>query len=100
MELLLRDLRFSLRSLWNRPAVAVVAALTLALGIGMNTAIFGVVNSVLLRPPPYHDPDRLVRVCSVNPALGVYDSRSSAKNILDWQQHATAFEALACYQEW
>jgi predicted permease len=100
MGALLHDLRFSLRTLSRSPAVATVAILTLALGIGANTAIFGVVHSVLLRPIPYRDPSRLVRVASVNPSLAVADSRSSAKNILDWQRQSTAFEDLACFQEW
>ena len=100
MDALLRDLRFSLRSLAKHPGLAAVAVVTLALGIGANTAIFGVVNSVLLRPLPYRDADRLVRIASVNPRLGLTDSRSSAKNILDWQRQCAAFEEIACFQEW
>jgi putative ABC transport system permease protein len=62
MEPLIRDVRYGLRSLLKRPAFMAVIVLTLALGIGANTAIFSVLNAVLLLPLPYVEPDRIVRI--------------------------------------
>ena len=94
------DFKFAFRQLLKNPGFTAVAVLTLALGIGANTAIFSVVNAVLLRPLPYREPDRLVRIASVNPTLGVKDSRSSGLNVLDWQRQSTTFESIAAFQEW
>lgn len=94
------DLRFAFRQLTKNPGFTLVAVLTLALGIGANTAIFSIVNAVLIRPLPYREPDRLVRIASINPSLGVSDSRSSGLNVLDWQRQSTSFESIAAFQEW
>src|SRR5437899_9737988 len=96
----MNDLKVAFRQLLKNPGFTAVAALTLALGIGANTAIFSVVNAVLLRPLPYRDPDRLVRIASINPNLSLADSRSSGLNVLDWQRQSTSFESIAAFQEW
>jgi predicted permease len=96
----MNNLRFAIRQLLKNPGFTAVAVLTLALGIGANTAIFSVVDAVLLQPLPYQEPERLVRIASVNPSLGLPDSRSSTLNILDWQRQSTLFESIGAFQEW
>jgi putative ABC transport system permease protein len=92
MDALLQDLRFAVRSLWRRPGFLVVAVLTLALGVGANTAIFGIVHATLLRPLPYPDEDRLVMVASTTETSR--RSGTSYPELLDWRQHNRSFEAL------
>src|SRR6476469_8771337 len=75
METLLHDLRFGFRMLRKAPGFTLVAVVVLALGIGINTAIFSVVNAVLLRPLPYQDSDRLVRLYENVPAAGPGEAR-------------------------
>lgn len=96
----MNDLKFAFRQLRKNPGFTAIAVVTLGLGIGANTAIFSVVNAILLHPLPYQDPDRLVRIASVNPNLGIVDSRSSGLNVLDWQRQCKSFESIAAYQEW
>ena len=89
------DLRHALRMLLTRPAFTIVAVLTLALGIGANTAIFSVVNGVLLRPLPYTHPDRIVQISEQSAKGSRMDV--SHPNFLDWRERATGFEAIAEY---
>jgi predicted permease len=98
VEQFVADLRYALRSLRKRPGFAVVTVLTLALGIGANTAIFSIVNAVLLRPLPFPNPDRLVSVFSVNPLVGDGAPRSSAPaDYKEWRDHSRTLEHLAAY---
>jgi hypothetical protein len=78
METLFRDIRHGIRSLLKRPAFTAIALVTLALGIGANTAIFSVVQAVLLRPLPYKDPDRLVMVWEADQKKGANHIQVSA----------------------
>ena len=89
---LLQDARYGLRMLWKNPAVTFVAVLALALGIGANTAIFSVVNAVLLRPLSYKQPDRLVIMWEKTPKM---DTSVAYPNFKDWVEHNEAFEQIA-----
>jgi putative ABC transport system permease protein len=91
---LLQDVRFGLRMLRKSPGFTAVAMLTLALGIGANTAIFTVINAVLLRPLPFAEPDRLVRIWESNPPRGWPQFGVSHPNYLDWAAQARTFDAL------
>lgn len=100
MEDLIQDLRYGLRQLRRNPGFTVVAITTLALGIGANTAIFSVVNSVLLQPLPYRDSARLVMVYHVPPAKsfpGMTRFAVSPANYLDWRKQNRVFDPIAIY---
>jgi predicted permease len=88
-----RDVRFGVRALRKNPGFAIVAVLTLALGIGANTAIFSVVENAVLAPLPYPQPDRLVRVSESRPNLKQMDI--SHPDFQDWQRNARSFEQMA-----
>lgn len=90
-----RDFRHAIRMLLRNPGFTVVAVLTLALGIGANTAIFSVINSVLLHPLPYHDPDNLVMVWESNSQHPNPHNTVSPPNFLDWQSRNTVFSNMA-----
>src|SRR6476660_4479874 len=95
MGTLSSDVRFGMRSLRRSPLTAGAALLALALGIGANTAIFSVVNGVLLEPLPYPDPDRIVLVRESNPGMGFPTFSVASQNFLDWRQQNRSFTALA-----
>lgn len=96
MTSLSQDFRYALRMLRNSPGFTLIAVLTLALGIGANTALFSVVNGVLLRALPYPQPDRLVEVAAKAPPFS--ESSISYPNFLDWVAQNHTFEALAAYR--
>jgi len=87
------ELRIAFRQLMKNPGFTAVAVLTLALGIGPNTALFSIINAVLLRPLPYPEPDRLVAVCESNPRLGWDHSVTSMGAFSDWR--SSPFQELA-----
>jgi putative ABC transport system permease protein len=92
---LLHDTRFAIRQYAKSPGFTIVAVLTLALGIGANSAMFSVVNGVLLRPLPFPDADALVRVYEVLPQLGRFPAAPAT--FLDWRQQNKAFERIAAF---
>ncbi len=88
------DLRFAWRSLWKHPALTVIAASALALGIGANTAIFSVVHAVLLAPLPYPEPDRIVRLIDTNPQANLPRFPSAPPDFADWRAQNRVFSEL------
>jgi hypothetical protein len=88
LETFAQDARFALRLIRRAPGFAAVTVLTVALGIGVNTAIFSIVHGVLLRPLPYAEPDRLVRAYLVNPAQEITDGRLSVPEVADWRERS------------
>src|SRR5919107_2636012 len=98
MDKLLQDLRFALRSLARRPGFSVTAIVTLALGIGASTAIFSVVNAVLLRPLPYGDADRLAIITQDLRTRGVVDFPIGPGDVPDIRNGTTVFEGIAALQ--
>jgi predicted permease len=97
LETLWQDLPYGLRQLRRNPGFTAVAVVTLALGIGANTAIFSVVNAVLLRPLPYHDPSTLVEVHTLNPSRGTTEGSFSPQDLRDFRSQANSFESISGY---
>jgi putative ABC transport system permease protein len=100
MGSLIQDLRFGARMLLKQPGFTLIAALTLALGIGANTAIFSVINGVLLRPLDFRDPHRLFMLWTDNPIyqLGFHEFPAANTDLAEWRAAATSFEQFAAFQ--
>jgi len=96
MDTLLKDIRYGIRSLARHPGFTAIALITLALGIGANTAIFSVVNAVLLRPLPYDDPERIVWLWDTQPQLAT--TPTSLPDFLGWKDQNRSFDHLAAFQ--
>lgn len=97
METLLQDFRYGLRQLGKYPGFSIIAVLTLALGVGANTAVFSVIYAVLMRPLPYHDSGRLVRVYDANPERGELRGVFSPQDFDDLKASQTVFENVASF---
>ena len=95
MLMLWQDLRYAVRTMLTNPGFAAVGVLTLALGIGANTAIFSVINSALLWPLPFRDPERLVRVFTTRGAADRYSV--NGEDYFDWQVQRQAFETMPLF---
>nr|MBA3356432.1 ABC transporter permease [Pyrinomonadaceae bacterium] len=100
MDSFFRDLRYSARMLIKSPGFTAVAVLALTLGIGANTAIFSVVNSVLLRPLPYSDPGRLMQLWEASARKGRSEMPASYPNFADWRDQNHVFEQVVAYSDW
>ena len=99
MRTLLQDLRFGMRTLLKRPGLTVVAVVTLALGIGANTAIFSLVSAVLVRPLKYRDAERLVMVWEDASATGFSRDTPAPANYTDWKAQQQSFEGMAATRQ-
>ena len=95
METLWQDLRYGTRMLLNKPGFTLIAIITLALGIGANTTIFSVINSLLLKPAPFPEPDRLVLVLQADAKNLKNWNIVSAPNYWDWQRQNDVFAKMA-----
>jgi putative ABC transport system permease protein len=100
MQVLKQDLRYGIRSLLKRPGFTAIAVITLVLGIGANTAIFSVVNAVLLRPLPYSDPGRLTQLWEAKSKKGRDEIPASYPNFADWRDRNHVFEQVVAYSDW
>jgi putative ABC transport system permease protein len=99
MGTLMQDMRYGIRMLSKNPGFAIVAVLTLALGIGANTAIFSVVNAELLRPLPFRDSGRLVSVATGNSRMHSSNGSTSYPDFMDWRSQNQVFDKMAAYTE-
>jgi putative ABC transport system permease protein len=97
LDALRQDARFGVRTLLRRPGFAAVAVLTLGVGMGATTAIFSLIDSVLLKPLPFHEPDRLAMVWEVRPRFNQARIEAAPLNYLDWEQQVKGFKSLAAY---
>ncbi len=95
---MLADLRFAIRSLVHAPAFTALVILTLALGIGANTAFFSVLNGVLLRPLAYEDPERVMTLWESNPSMGLDQDQVSGGTYQDWRDGSRTFGDMAAYR--
>src|SRR5258707_4270326 len=102
MESLFKDIRYGARALWRRRGFTAVAVITLALGIGANTAIFSVVNATLLRPLPFKDPERVVMLWGFLPKMAQTTDKlpASAGNFVALRDQNHSFESLSAFRSW
>src|SRR5688572_16431347 len=99
MRTLCQDMAYGLRMLRKRPGFTAIAALLLALGVGINTIIFSIVNAVLLRQLPVREPERIIRLNETSPQQGLSEAPVSLPDYLDWRERNRVFEEIAVYRE-
>ncbi len=97
MRTILQDLRYGARMLWKRPGFTLIAVITLSLGIGANTAIFSVIDALMLRALPFREPDNLLQVWETDVKHGYNEMDASYPNFADWRDQNQVFEQIAIY---
>src|ERR1043165_7684478 len=100
MDAFLNDIRYAIRNLLKRPAFTIIASITLALGIGANSAIFSAVYSLLLKPLPFPQIDRVIAIWDKEPGRGYLHDEVAVGNYLDWRAQNHSFDQLALYRWW
>jgi len=100
MDAFLNDIRYAIRNLLKRPAFTIIATVTLALGIGANSAIFSAVYSLLLKPLPFPEIDRVITIWDKEPTRGYTHNEVAMANYLDWRAQNHSFDQLALYRWW
>jgi len=100
MGTLIQDLRYGFRVLRNNPGFTAIAVFTLALGIGANSAIFSVINTVLLKSLPYPDADRLVMLWERSSTRGFEREKVTGPDLIDWRRQNHVFENIAFWPGW
>jgi putative ABC transport system permease protein len=100
MDSFFKDISYGIRSLMRRPALTLIAIITLAVGIGANSAIFSVVNALLIRPLPFPELERIVAIWETQPSRGVVRNEASMANYLDWRTQNQTFEQMGLYRWW
>src|SRR3954447_2288013 len=97
---MINELRFAFRMLLKSPGFTAAAVLSLALGIGANTAVFSVINAVLLKSLPYHEPERLVLVWGEDKSQDLHRNQVSATDVADWRARNHVFAEIATYSDY
>ena len=97
LSVIMQDVRYALRGLWLRPAFAFIVVAMLALGIGINAAVFSVLRAVLLKPLPYSEPHRLVQIWETNPLRNWTQATVAPANLVDWRARSRSFAGIAYY---
>jgi putative ABC transport system permease protein len=100
MQQLIQDLRYAVRGLIKKPGFTFIAVMTLALGIGANSAIFSAINALLLKPLPIPNQDRVVAIWEKNPSRGINHNEVAFANYLDWRGQNHSFDQLAMERWW
>src|SRR5262245_23807753 len=100
MDSLLSDIRYGVRNLIKRPGFTAIAVITLALGIGANSAIFSTINALLIHPLAFPNQDRVIAIWDKVPSRGVEHNEVTMANYLDWRAQNHSFDQLSLYRWW